>query len=268
MLIRDALKHGKKVLSENNIDEREARLLLAHAVNVSTSDLIRYDSCTDVDFYRYIDCLNRRIAGEPFAYIVGQKEFMKLKFIVDKNVLVPREDTEILVLEAIKQCKKKILDLCTGSGCIAISLSKYVKNAEIDASDIDAGTLSVAKKNAFLNEANVTFIKSDLFENIKNTYEMIVSNPPYIRSEDMKKLQKEVLKEPKRALDGGESGLEFYDRILREAKDYLTDDGVILFEIGYDQAEDVMNLAKKYNYKKTKKVKDLSGNDRVIIVER
>ncbi len=268
MLTKEALKYGKKVLSENDIDEREARLLLAHAINVSTSDLIRYDTCTDGDFYRYTEYLNRRIAGEPFAYIVGEKEFMKLKFIVNKNVLIPREDTEILVLEAIKQCKKKVLDLCTGSGCIAISLSKYIQNAEIDASDINVRTLSVAKKNAVLNEADVNFIKSDLFEKIQDKYEMIVSNPPYIRTADMKTLQREVLKEPKRALDGGESGLEFYDQILKEAKDYLTDDGVILFEIGYDQAEDVMNLAKRYNYKKVRKVKDLSGNDRVIIVER
>lgn len=268
MLIKEALKHGKQILSENGVDEREARLLLAHAINVAPSDLIRYDTCTDGDFYRYTECLNRRIAGEPFAYIVGEKEFMKLKFMVNKNVLVPREDTEILVLEAIKQCRKKILDLCTGSGCIAISLSKYIQNAEIDASDISARTLSVAKKNAALNEANVNFIKSDLFENIEDKYEMIVSNPPYIRSADMKTLQKEVLKEPKRALDGGESGLEFYEKILKEAKEYLTDDGLILFEIGYDQAEEVMNLAKKYNYKKVRKIKDLSGNDRVIIVER
>ena len=115
---------------------------------------------------------------------------------------------------------------------------------------------------------NVKFIKSDLFENIQDKYEMIVSNPPYIRSAEIKNLQKEVLKEPKRALDGGESGLDFYDQILKEAKDYLTDDGVILFEIGCDQADDVMRLAKKYNYKKVRKVKDLSANDRVIIIER
>lgn len=268
MLIKEALKQGKQILSENGIDEREARLLLAHAVNIASSDLIKYDTCTDGDFYRYTEYLKRRISGEPFAYIVGEKEFMKLKFIVNKNVLIPREDTEILVLEAIKQCKKKILDLCTGSGCIAISLSKYLQNAEIDASDINARTLSVAKKNAVLNDAKVNFIKSDLFENIQDKYEMIVSNPPYIRTSDIKELQREVKNEPMRALDGGESGLKFYDKILKEAKEYLTDDGVILFEIGFDQAEDVMELAKKYNYKKIRKIKDLSSNDRVIIVER
>ena len=114
----------------------------------------------------------------------------------------------------------------------------------------------------------MNFIKSDLFENIQDKYEMIVSNPPYIRTAEIEELQREVKKEPKRALDGGESGLDFYDKILKQAKEYLTDDGVILFEIGYDQAEAVMDLAKKYNYKKIRKIKDLSGNDRVIIVER
>lgn len=268
MLTKDALKYGREILKENNIDEREARLLLAHAMNIDVNKLITHDECTDGDFFRYEECLKRRILGEPFAYIVGEKEFMKLKFFVDKNVLVPREDTEVLVLEAIKQCRKKILDLCTGSGCIAISLAKYIQNAEIDASDISVRTLGVAKKNAISNEADVNFIKSDVFENIHDKYEMIVSNPPYIKTEDLKSLQKEVLKEPKRALDGGKSGLYFYDKILKEAKEFLTDDGVILFEIGFDQAKDVTELAKKYNYRKIKKVKDLSGNDRVLIIER
>ena len=150
----------------------------------------------------------------------------------------------------------------------AVILAHCYQNAEIDASDISARTLGVAKKNAVLNEANVNFIKSDVFENIDDKYEMIVSNPPYIKTKDLKTLQIEVQKEPKRALDGGKSGLYFYDKILKEAKDYLTDDGVILFEIGFDQAKDVTDLAKKYNYRKIKKVKDLSGNDRVLIIER
>jgi release factor glutamine methyltransferase len=158
--------------------------------------------------------------------------------------------------------------MCTGSGCIAISLAKYIKGAEVDAVDISSPALTVAKKNAKLNEVNIKFIKSDLFENVEDKYDMIVSNPPYIRKSDMEKLQKEVKQEPKKALEGGEDGLVFYDRILCDAKRYLKKNGVILFEIGYDQAKDVMELAKKYNYKKIKKIKDLSNNDRVIIVER
>lgn len=265
---KDILKIGKEELIKNNIDAREARLLLAFALNIESSDLVKYESCTESDYFKFLDLIKRRSEGEPYAYIVGYKEFMKLKFLVNKYVLIPRDDTETLVLEAIKQGRKNILDLCTGSGCVGISLAKYINNSNVDASDICARALSVAKKNAKLNNANVNFIKSNLFENINKKYEMIVSNPPYIKTEDIEHLQKEVKNEPQKALDGGASGLDFYDKILKKAKDYLTSDGVILFEIGFDQAQDVMDLMKKYNYKKIKKIKDLSNNDRVVLAER
>lgn len=266
--IKDVLIYGRELLSKNNIDTREARLLLANTMQVKPSDLIKFSECTDGDFDRYIIDLNRRASGEPFAYITGTKEFMKLNFIVNKSVLIPREDTEILVLEALKQGKTKILDLCTGSGCIAISLAKYLNNAEVDASDISTRALSVAKKNAKLNEVNVNFIHSDLFESLNKKYDLIISNPPYIRKSEIKSLQKEVKKEPIRALDGGESGLDFYERIINESVNFLNEKGIIMFEIGYDQAKDVSSLLKKNNFKKIKKVKDLSNYDRVIIAER
>ncbi len=267
-LIKDVIKDGREKLENAGIDPREARLLLAFALNIELDELITHDTCTDGDIFRFEDAIKRRIAGEPYAYIVGTKEFMKLKFIVNKNVLIPREDTEILVLEAIKQCKRKVLDMCTGSGCIAVSLAKYLNPVSVDAVDISSRALNVAKKNAELNEVNVNFIWSNLFDKVLDKYEMIVSNPPYIRTSDMKMLQDEVKKEPKRALDGGESGLIFYEQILKDARDYLTDDGVILLEIGYEQAEDVARLMKENNYKKIRKIKDLSGNDRVMIAER
>lgn len=265
--IKDVLKYGKDMLVKNDISTREARMLLALAMNISSNDLIKYTECTDGEYKIYQSYIERRCSGEPYAYIAGKKEFMKLDFLVNKNVLIPREDTEILVLEAIKRCPQKVLDMCTGSGCIAISLAKYINGVEVDAVDISSPALTVAKKNAKLNEVDVKFIKSDLFENVEDKYDMIVSNPPYIRKADLKELQKEVKQEPKKALDGGEDGLIFYDRILHDAKKHLKKNGVILFEIGYDQAKDVMALAKKYNYKKVKKIKDLSNNDRVIIVE-
>ena len=264
---KDVIKYGKEKLAEAGISTREARLLLAIAMNINYNDLIKYTECSEGEFNIYKTYIERRCSGEPYAYISGVKEFMKLNFIVNKNVLIPREDTEILVLEAIKRCPNKVLDMCTGSGCIAISLAKYIQNLEVDAVDISSPALTVAKKNAKLNEVDVKFIKSDLFENVADKYDMIVSNPPYIRKDDLKALQKEVKKEPKKALDGGESGLVFYDKILQEAKKHLNPNGVILFEIGYDQAKDITDLAKKYNYKKVKKVKDLSGNDRVLIIE-
>ncbi len=266
-LTKDALKYGKELLAKSDVSTREARLLLALAMNINPNELIKYNECSEGEFNIYKSFLERRVSGEPFAYISGTKEFMKLNFVVNKNVLIPREDTEVLVLEAIKRCPTKVLDMCTGSGCIAISLAKYINNVSVDAVDISGPALTVAKKNAKLNEVDVKFIKSDLFDNVEEKYDMIVSNPPYIRKADMLMLQKEVKKEPKKALDGGDDGLVFYDRILYYAKKYLTKDGVILFEIGYDQAKEVTALAKKYNYKKVKKVKDLSNNDRVLIIE-
>ena len=171
--IKDVLKYGKDMLSKNDISTREARMLLALAMNISSNDLIKYTECPEGEFTIYKSFIERRCSGEPYAYIVGKKEFMKLDFLVNKNVLIPREDTEILVLEAIKRCPQKILDMCTGSGCIAISLAKYINGAEVDAVDISSPALTVAKKNAKLNEVDVKFIKSDLFENIEEKFDII-----------------------------------------------------------------------------------------------
>ena len=265
---KDVLSEARKKLLKNKIDTKEARLLLARAMNVDVGELVTIDYCSDYDYKVFLGYIERRIEGEPFAYIVGYKEFMKLNFEVNKNVLIPRDDTEVVVLEAIKQCKENILDMCTGSGCIAVSLAKYLEKSVIDASDICANALAVAKRNAKRNKVKVNFIKSDLFENITKKYDMIVSNPPYIKTSDIENLQKEVRMEPIKALNGGENGLYFYDEILKNAKKHLTQKGIILLEIGYDQARDVSLLAKKYNYKKIRKIKDLSNNDRVIYAER
>lgn len=266
--LKEVLSSGKEILAKNNIDIREARLLLAFALDIEHSELIKIDTCTNEQYEKYIKCIERRINGEPFAYIVGSKEFMKLKFEVNKDVLIPREDTEILVLEAIKQEKKNILDLCTGSGCIAISLAKYINDARVDAVDISKEALKVAIRNALNNEVKVNFIESDLFENVKEKYDMIVSNPPYIKTSVIAELQQEVKNEPMKALDGGEDGLYFYDKISKEAVNFLNENGVILFEIGYDQGEEVSNMLLKYGYQNIKIIKDLSNNDRVIYAER
>ena len=146
--IKDVLKYGRNLLEESGIDSREARLLLALSMGIDASELIKHDLCSGEQCNLFKEYLDRRISGEPYAYIAGYKEFMKLKFLVNKNVLIPREDTEILVLEAVKQDKKKILDMCTGSGCIAISLAKYIENSSVDAVDISASALEVARKNA------------------------------------------------------------------------------------------------------------------------
>lgn len=266
--IKDVLKYGRELLNENGIDSRETRLLLALSMEVGVSELIKHDFCTEEQYDLFKDYLNRRISGEPYSYIAGYKEFMKLNFFVNKNVLIPREDTEILVLEAIKQDKKRILDMCTGSGCIAVSLAKYIENSSVDAADISTSALEVARKNAETNGVKVNFIESNLFDNISETYDMIVSNPPYIKTADMKTLQKEVKFEPQNALDGGTTGLDFYIKIANEAVKYLNDDGVLLFEIGFDEATDVGKILKENNFCDIKVIKDLSENDRVVYAKK
>lgn len=270
MEISKILQNAREVLLNNGIDPREARLLLAFVMKIKKEELIKYKECSKLEYKEFEEILNRRISGEPFAYIVGYKEFMKLNFKVNSDVLVPREDTELLVEKVIELAEKKtekkvkILDMCTGSGCIAISLAKYLNNVEVVAVDISQNALNVAKENARINNVEINFINSNLFDNVHNRFDIIVSNPPYIKTKVISELQKEVKKEPILALDGGESGLYFYENILKESNKYLSVDGIVTFEIGFDQAKDVVNLFKKYDFKDIEVKKDLSGNDRVV----
>ena len=266
--INEVLREAKGILKANEIDEREARLLLAFSLETTIEKLFMKKEITEIEYNKYIKTIKKRAEGMPYAYITGHKEFMKLDFIVNKNVLIPREDTEILVEETIKLNKKKILDMCTGSGCIAISLAKYIDNAEVEGVDISKRALTIAKLNAKQNNVDVNFINSNLFEEVTSTYDVIVSNPPYIRKSDMGNLQKEVTREPEKALDGGEDGLYFYKKIIKEAKKYLNEEGYLIFEIGFDQAKEVSELLEKYNYKNIEVIKDLSKNDRVVKAQR
>ena len=223
----------------------------------------------------YFKAIKKLCNGIPIQHITNRQEFMKMTFFVDENVLIPRPDTEILVEEVIKIAKKinakKILDLCTGSGAIAISLAKYIDKSNITAVDISDKALNVAKLNAKNNEVEdrITFVESDLFKNLKKEkYDIIVSNPPYIKKEVLKKLDKEVQKEPKLALDGGYDGLDFYRKIINKAEEYLKFNGYLCFEIGYDQKEDVENLLKEQEkYANITCKKDLCDNDRVVIAK-
>lgn len=264
MVINEALQIGRKMLLENNVDVREARLFLAEAMNIENGKLILQTNCSDEEYKKFLGFIKKRIAGKPYAYVVGHQEFMKLNFKVNEYVLTPRADTEILVENAINLQKLKILDMCTGSGCIAISLAKYIKNSYVDAVDISSHALEVAIENAKQNNVNVNFIKSNLFENITSTYDLIVSNPPYIPTEEISLLQTEVKNEPFIALDGGNDGLDFYRIISKDARKHLNLAGILMLEIGYDEAENVTNILKNDGYKNIEIIKDLSGNDRVV----
>lgn len=274
MKINDLIKVGVKSLKEKEIEEPilKMRLLIASVLNRSKEYIIAHGE-NEIDSLKLEEIYNKMKMLEeyvPIQYITNKQEFMQLNFFVNENVLIPRSDTEILVEEIIENYKNKevkILDLCTGSGCIAISLKKHIENSKVYAIDISEKALNIAKQNAINNETDITFIKSDIFSNIKEEkFDIIVSNPPYIKTEVIKKLDKEVKKEPLIALDGGNDGLYFYKKIIEEGYKFLNEEGKIFFEIGYDQKEDIINLINNNKYELIKTKKDLGNNDRIIVI--
>lgn len=277
MTIKQALIKGVTVLKLEKIStpKLKARLLLQYVLKKPRQYLIVYDNQKltekeEQDYLKYIELLKQ---GEPIEHITHQKEFMKLNFYVDENVLIPRQDTEVLVEEVMKVAKKirakKILDLCTGSGAIAVSLAKYLENIQLTALDISGKALDIAIANAKNNHVQdkITFVESNLFQDLgQEKYDIIVSNPPYIRRKELATLDREVRREPRLALDGGEDGLYFYREIIDRGYEYLKYGGYICLEIGYDQKEEVMQIIKdRKQYIDTYCKKDLYDNDRVIV---
>lgn len=277
MTIKQAITKGMIMLKSNNVEspKLKARLLLQYVLDKPRQYIIVYDN-KEIDKqqqWQYFVNVEKLTKGIPLQHITHRQEFMKMDFFVDENVLIPRSDTEILVEEVIKIAQKynspRILDLCTGSGAIAISLKKFVPNADITAVDISEKALEIAQKNAKKLETKINFLKSDLFDKLDNKkFDIIVSNPPYIRKDEIKKLSEEVQKEPKIALDGGEDGLDFYRIIAEQAINYLKTGSFLCFEIGYNQKNDVIKIIEdEQNYKNTYCKKDLYGNDRIIITQ-
>ena len=271
MQIKELLKKGIEELEDVDEASLKVRMLLANLLEKNKEYLIIHSNDVIIgkvkrDFFYGIDRLKE---GEPIQYIIKKAEFYGLDFFVTKDVLIPQPDTEILVEEIIENysSKKEILDLCTGSGAIAISLKKNLVNSKVFASDISKKALTVAKKNAVKNEADIIFIESDLFENIYKKFDLIVSNPPYIEREFLKKLPIEVKHEPVLALDGGKDGLDFYRRIAKEAKQHLKNEGVLALEIGFDQREAVTKLLYQEDYKEVYCKKDFGGNDRIVVAK-
>lgn len=278
MKIQELRNIGRNKLAENNVDDVFIKIdiLLQHLLKINKTELIinQENEVTKKDEKKFLKCIDEVINGKPIQYITKSQEFMNLKFYVDENVLIPQPDTEILVEEVIKRINEikkekiiKVLDLCTGSGAISISIKKYVnENVEVYATDISEKAIKIAKKNAKNNDVKVNFILSDMFENIKEKeFDIIVSNPPYIESKTISTLYKEVQNEPKIALDGGEDGLKFYKVIAENANKFLKEKGKVLVEIGYNQKESVKKV-----FEDTKKyfciscIRDLANNDRVL----
>ena len=271
MTYREAVRLGEKMLTIAGIADvkTDAWMLLEMAAKIDRNFYYMHmnDAIPDEQLKEYESVLKKRAEHIPLQYITGETEFMGLPFKVNSNVLIPRQDTETLVEEALKAAKPgmKVLDMCTGSGCIIISILHHGKELEGYATDISEEAIHVAKENAKLNQAEVSFETGDLFDNVKGRYDIIVSNPPYIRTEEIAKLMPEVQNfEPFHALDGKEDGLFFYRRIVEQAGDYLNPGGHLLFEIGHDQGKDVSEMMEQAGFRDVCVIKDLAGNDRVV----
>lgn len=281
MTIKELLNQGTIMLKNEDIDgeKNKARAILQHTLKTSREYLIIYDhkEVTKEQRNEYVKNIKRLIAGEPLQYITGLQEFMKINFLVTKDVLIPQPDTEILVEEAMDIAKTienpVILDLCTGSGAIAISIAKYVQNVKIVATDISSKALDIARQNAKLNGVinNIEFVESNLFDKLKNKgrdgkFDIIVSNPPYIPTKEIDILPKDVQAEPHIALDGGKDGLDFYRKIAKDGYRFLSRQGYLCLEIGYNQKEQVKKIiSDEKRYVETYSKKDLCQNDRVVV---
>lgn len=272
--LRQAFKSAVDFLKLKGIEnaEYDARELLIKAFDITKNGYFmkQNEICNANDMNTFSDYINKRGRHIPLQLITKEAWFYGRCFYVDGNVLIPRGDTEILIEEALKYMENgmDILDMCTGSGCIIITLAKE-KNIRAAGVDVSDKALSIAKKNAMQLKADCEFIKSDIFENVYSKYDMIVSNPPYIRTEEIESLQMEVKDyDPMIALDGGEDGLDFYRRIIKEAGDYLKENGRLIFEIGFDEAKAVSELLSENGFDNINIVKDLSGFDRVVSAQR
>ena len=272
MTYREAILLGESILQKAKIVDakNDAWLLLAMACRINhTYYYVHMDEEMSQEQIReYQALLSKRAERIPLQYIVGEQEFMGLTFSVNEHVLIPRQDTEVLVEEVMKNLHDgfRILDLCTGSGCILLSLLHYSNDCSGVGADLSEEALEVARKNAEqLGENSALFVQGDLFAPVEGKFDIIVSNPPYICSDVIPTLMEEVREhEPMQALDGGADGLDFYRKIIQGAKEHLCGGGQLFFEIGYDQGEAVQRLMEQAGYREVECVQDFAGLDRVV----
>lgn len=271
MTLREAVREGAGRLLKAKVSEAEldAWYLLEWVCGVSRSHYLAYpeEELTKEQEIRYMAAISNREKRIPLQHIIGEQEFMGLSFLVSDQVLIPRQDTEILVEEALKYLKSgmRFLDLCTGSGCILFSLLHYCPGAEGIGADLSPGALETAGGNGKRLGLKAQLIQSNLFEKIEGNFDLIVSNPPYIRSGEIPRLMEEVrLYEPLMALDGHEDGLYFYRKIAEISPGYLKKGGCLCLEIGFDQGESVRRLLENRGFVEIEVIRDLSGLDRVV----
>jgi release factor glutamine methyltransferase len=282
MKIREMIAEGTRMLKATGIEcaESDARLLAQYVLKTDYTGLMLklMDEVEETDRIAFNTCIFKRGTHYPCQYIIGSQEFMGYEFDVAQYVLIPRPETELLVERALELAGKletdiglHVLDMGCGSGCIGISFKlcrqkKGYTNDTVTLADISEKALALTKKNMEKLGADVEIVETDLFVNIDGKYDMILSNPPYIRSGDVKTIMKDVqLYEPKLALDGHEDGLYFYKRIIKDAREYLNENGVLIFEIGYDQAEDIRALLVESGYTDIEVIKDYAGLDRIVL---
>lgn len=272
--LKGLLADGAKMLAQAGIDEAEldARYILEYITGlnsaqyfINSEDIIEKDKAEE--FFRLIERRSKRI---PLSYVIGTRDFFGLTFKVDENVLIPEQETELLVEEVIKHSEgKSVLDMCTGSGCIAISIALFGKPSKVAASDISEKALEVARENAkSIKAGEISFIQGDMFENVTDKFDIIVSNPPYIETKVIDELMPEVRDYiPRLALDGDEDGLKFYRIISKEAVKKLNKNGRIFYEIGYNQSRAVASILLENGFTNITVIKDYSGLDRIVMAK-
>ena len=268
MKLSELRKILKTLLKQNNKDVKDADFILSEVLNISVTNLFIERDVSLEDEQKIMNCISERLKGKPVTKIFNKAYFYGLEFFIDENVLSPRPETELVVDTALSYLKGrdnlKVLDLCTGSGAIACAIKKY-SDASVTASDISNKALKVASLNAKNLGLDINFIKSDMFTEIQDTFDIIVSNPPYIESDVCKTLDEEVLKfDPLISLDGGADGLDFY-RTIKDNLNQLKPNGVLIMEIGYNQGESLKQIFKEY---KTEVLKDYNNLDRVVVVSK
>lgn len=273
MTYREAIVLGETILKKADIVDAktDSWLLLAMACKIDHTYYYMHidEEMTEEQVREFEVLIRKRAERVPLQYITGEQEFMGLTFHVNSNVLIPRQDTETLVEEALKVVRPgmKIMDMCTGSGCVLISILKNAHDIEGIGYDISKQAINVAKENAKLNEVPAVFERSDLFEDVvENDFDVIVSNPPYIPTDVIATLMPEVAEfEPREALDGKGDGLYFYSKILEQCKNYMKPDGYVLFEIGCKQGDSVSTMMRLAGFSEVHVIKDLARNDRVVM---